>query len=88
MSTSKAQPNTSQARGRTLVGSVVRRSGDKTVAVSISRSVAHPKYLKRSTVTQTYLVHDPENKAEVGQKVTIREIRPLSARKRWIIQHA
>ncbi len=85
MSTSTTQPNTPAKRGRTLAGEVVRKSGDKTVAVSISRSVAHPKYLKRSTITQTYLVHDPANTAEVGQKVTIRESRPLSARKRWIL---
>ena len=66
-------------------GVVVSRSGDKTVAVAITRVARHHLYGKNSTVTKKYLAHDPENKAEVGQKVRIAATRPLSARKRWII---
>ena len=68
-----------------IKGHVVRRSGDKTVAVSVARVVRHPIYQKRQISHKTYLAHDPENKAQVGDMVTLRETRPLSARKRWII---
>lgn len=70
---------------RLLKGEVVRRSGDKTVAVMVRRVKMHPLYHKRSTVTNVYLAHDPHNQAQVGDKVLIREHRPLSARKRWLV---
>jgi len=70
---------------KAIRGQVIRRSGDKTVAVSVSRVVKHPLYQKRQVRTKTYLVHDPNNAAQVGDAVTIRATRPLSAKKRWII---
>jgi len=66
-------------------GVVVRRSGDKTVAVEVVSTVRHRLYGKSATVTKRYLTHDPRNTAEVGQKVRITASRPLSARKRWSI---
>jgi small subunit ribosomal protein S17 len=78
-------PTTRISKPRTLQGEVVRRSGDKTVAVAVKSTYVHPRYNKRSTVTKKYLVHDPKNVGEVGQKVTIQEYRPMSARKRWIL---
>ena len=56
---------------------------DKTVVVSVDRTVVHPKYLKRYTVSKRYKVHDPENTAKTGDEVTIEETRPLSKGKRW-----
>lgn len=73
------------AQARRVQGVVVRRSGDKTVSVMVTRVIRHPKYGKKLVFTKRYLVHDPENKAEVDQIVVIRETRPLSARKRWIV---
>lgn len=64
---------------------VLRKSGDKTVAVMVSRVVVNAIYQKRRTVTKTYLAHDEENKAVIGSIVTIKQSRPLSARKRWTI---
>ena len=68
-----------------MQGEVVRRSGDKTVAVVVKRVIVHPMYQKRSTAQKTYLAHDPNNKAQVGDVVAIKPSRPLSRRKRWII---
>ena len=68
-----------------MTGHVIRRSGDKTVAVAVARVVKHPLYQKRQVRNKTYLVHDPNNTATVGDTVVIRETRPLSARKHWII---
>jgi len=68
-----------------MTGQVIRRSGDKTVAVQVARVEQHPRYKKRQIRNKTYLVHDPNNTCQVGDSVTIRETRPLSARKRWIV---
>lgn len=66
-------------------GVVVRRSGDKTVVVETTAVSAHPRYGKHVARTRRYLVHDAQNKAQVGAVVTVRASRPLSARKRWVI---
>ncbi|MEX1997219.1 MAG: 30S ribosomal protein S17 [Candidatus Andersenbacteria bacterium] len=80
--------NNTSPRARTMRGVVLRRSGDKTIAVAVHTVKVHPVYHKRSRATKIYLVHDPRNKAQVGENVTIRSCRPLSARKRWILQDA
>lgn len=70
---------------RELDGIVVSRSGTRTVAVEVVRVAAHPIYGKRMKRTKRYLAHDTSDALAVGEKVTIRECRPLSARKRWIV---
>ena len=40
------------------------------------------KYVKKQ---KKYMAHDPQNKCNLGDKVTIIESRPLSKRKRWHI---
>jgi len=72
-------------RRRIMTGEVVRRSGDKTVAVAVARVERHPLYRKRRTLTTTHLAHDPQNEVQVGDIVKIEESRPLSARKRWVV---
>lgn len=68
---------------RRLNGIVVATKMMKTVTVRVDRTVVHPKYGKRYTVSKKYLAHN-ENPAVVeGMKVTIEETRPLSALKRW-----
>lgn len=80
----KNEPNQAiKKHKRTLTGVVLRRSGDKTVAVEVSRVEVHALYHKRRTVSKTYLAHDTKNVVKAGDKVVIRECRPLSARKRW-----
>ena len=68
-----------------IQGVVTRKSGDKTVAVLVTRVEKHPVYEKRQLRNKTYLVHDEKNTAQVGDTVTIRATRPISARKRWAI---
>ncbi len=68
-----------------MSGKVLRKSGNKTVSVEVSRVSEHPLYHKRITVRKRYLVHDPANTATIGSVVTVAETRPLSASKRWII---
>lgn len=73
------------SRVQTLQGEVVRRSGDKTVAVVVHRVTRHPLYQKGLRRSKTYLAHDPDNATHVGDIVTIKAVRPLSARKRWLV---
>jgi len=70
---------------KTMSGTVVKKSGKMTVAVQVVLRRQHPKYGKTIESAKKYLVHDPKETAEVGRIVTIRETRPLSARKRWIM---
>ncbi len=70
---------------RLLQGVVVARSGDKTVAVEVTRVHRHPLYDKKLTRSKRYLAHDGGNAVTVGQTVTIQETRPLSRRKRWLV---
>ena len=64
-------------------GTVVKKSGDKTVSVLVERRYAHPIYGKQITVGKKYPTHDERNECGVGDVVLIEETRPLSARKRW-----
>ncbi len=68
---------------RTLVGMVVSDKMDKTVVVSVSRFVKHPKYGKYYKVSKKYKAHDEENKFKTGDNVEIVETRPISKDKRF-----
>ncbi|MEK7068984.1 MAG: 30S ribosomal protein S17 [Patescibacteria group bacterium] len=71
--------------GKTLKGVVVKRAMKDTVTVSVEQFVMHPKYKKYLRKTKKYLVHDIGNTAEIGDKVVIRETRPISKRKRFVL---
>jgi small subunit ribosomal protein S17 len=77
------KPNQISAR-RTMQGVVVSKSGINTVKIEVVRYVQHPLYRKQLKRTKNYMVHDPENKAAVGQTITVRECRPISKHKRWL----
>ena len=70
---------------RKLVGTVTSDVQDKTITVAITRSVTHPIYGKRYTVTKKYATHDETNSAHVGDKVEITECRPMSRHKSWTL---
>lgn len=71
--------------GKTLSGVVVKSAMKDTVTVAVTRYVAHAKYKKYAKQTKKYLVHNPGNTAEVGSTVTIRETRPISKTKRFVV---
>lgn len=64
---------------------VVSDKMDKSRVVQIDERIAHPKYGKFQHRTTKYMAHDEKNESHVGDKVIIREFRPLSRNKRWII---
>jgi small subunit ribosomal protein S17 len=67
------------------MGLVVSDKMDKTVVVAVENRSAHLKYGKIVVRTQRYKAHDEENTCRVGDRVRIRETRPLSRTKRWTI---
>ncbi len=75
-------------RGNTKVreGVVVSSAMDKTVVVTVSRLVKHPRYKKYVKRRKRFKAHDEKNECGVGDRVTIAETRPLSKQKRWRIQ--
>lgn len=68
---------------RKLTGIVTSDVQDKTITVSVARSVTHPLYGKRYTVTKKFAVHDEKNDAHKGDRVEIVETRPISRHKSW-----
>ena len=66
-------------------GVVVKSAMKDTVTVSVERYVKHPKYKKYMRLSKKFLVHNPGNTAQVGAKVTIKETRPISKNKHFII---
>ena len=70
---------------RILSGKVVKKSGDKTLSVLVTRQTTHPIYKKIIRVSQKYLAHDANNTIAVGENVKIQETKPLSKNKSWEI---
>ena len=68
------------------VGVVVSTKMDKTAVVAVEIRSPHPKYRKIVVKTRKFKAHDPENKCQEGDRVRIRETRPLSKTKRWEIK--
>ena len=70
---------------KNITSKVLKTAIDKSAVVSVERLVKHPvngKFIKRST---KYHVHDENNKCVVGELIKIRQCRPLSKTKTWIL---
>lgn len=65
------------------VGVVKTNKMDKSIVVSVRRRVKHPIYGKFLIKSKSYMAHDEENSANVGDLVRVAETRPLSKKKRW-----
>jgi len=75
------------AEGRSLrkvrVGEVVSNKMDKTIVVRTVTRVPHPKFGKITKHIAKFHAHDEKNEAQIGDRVSIMETRPLSKTKRW-----
>ena len=67
------------------VGIVVSDKMKDTLIVSVNDRITHKRYKKVITRTKRYAVHDQDFNTAVGDKVRIRETRPLSKTKNWIL---
>ena len=68
---------------RVLQGTVVSDKGDKTVVVSVERRFTDPVMKKTVRKSKRYHAHDSNNDVKIGDKVEIRECRPISKLKSW-----
>jgi small subunit ribosomal protein S17 len=64
-------------------GVVVGDRMQKTVVVSVERTMMHPKYKKYLRRRTRVKAHDESNQCHIGDRVIIVESRPLSRDKRW-----
>lgn len=83
MTSTTTQPN--PTLGRTLRGVVVSDKMTKTVVVEVTRLRKHDKYKKYYRMSRRFKAHDPLDEYHTGDTVIIKETRPLSKEKRWIV---
>ena len=70
---------------RTVQGRVISNKGDKSITVAVERKVKHPiygKFIKRTTKLHA---HDETNQCNEGDIVTVKESRPISKTKTWML---
>ena len=68
---------------KTNVGIVVIDKMDKTFVVAIEDIVKHKLYNKIIKRTVKLKAHDENNECKIGDRVRVKETRPLSKDKRW-----
>jgi len=66
---------------RQISGTVIKKSGAKTVSIVVERKVIHPRYHKTVKRFKKYLVHDEKGQVNVGDTISAIECRPLSKTK-------
>ncbi|MDQ2973123.1 MAG: 30S ribosomal protein S17 [bacterium] len=71
---------------RKLVGTVVSDKAEKTIVVSVRTRKTHPIYKKQFTSSKKFMAHDEKQEARTGDRVSIAETKPLSARKRFTLE--
>ncbi|WAI12068.1 MAG: 30S ribosomal protein S17 [Buchnera aphidicola (Macrosiphum albifrons)] len=70
---------------RTLQGRVISNKMQKSAVVAIERFVKHiiyGKFIKRTTKLH---IHDEKNECTIGDLIEIRESRPISKTKSWVL---
>jgi len=70
---------------KTLTGIVTSDKADKTIVITVTSRETHPLYGKQYTVSRKYSAHDEKNDARIGDRVTIKETRPISKNKSFAL---
>jgi small subunit ribosomal protein S17 len=70
---------------KTLTGIVTSDKADKTIVITVTSRETHPIYGKQYTVNRKYIAHDENNDAHEGDRVVIKETRPISKRKSFTL---
>ncbi len=75
-----------KTRGRTFKGEVVSSKAQKTVTVQWMRRIYVPKYERYQIKRSKVKAHNPEEMgAKEGDTVVIKECRPLSKTKKFVV---
>jgi small subunit ribosomal protein S17 len=72
-------------RRQQKIGVVVSDKMQKTVVVEVERFVMHPMYQKYLRRRSRFMAHDEKDECKIGDRVAIRETRPMSRHKRWAV---
>ena len=82
-----AEENNTEERNARKVreGLVVSNKMNQTAVIAIVERVAHHKYSKMVVRTKKLYAHDATNDVNIGDRVRVMEIRPMSKLKRWRI---
>lgn len=71
--------------GKVLSGTVVSDKMKDTVTVLVERFEKHSKYQKFVKRSKKFKAHDAGNTKKIGDKVLIRESKPISKDKRFVV---
>lgn len=85
MTNNKEKQNIQETKGKILKGVVLSSKMKDTVTVLVNRFVKHSKYKKYYKVSKKYKAHDVGNTVEVGQIVQIKECKPISKDKHFMV---
>ena len=72
-------------KGKILTGTVVSDKMKDTVVVLVERYEKHPKYEKFIKRKKRFKAHDAGNTRKVGERVDIRETKPISKDKHFVV---
>ena len=67
------------------IGIVVSDKMNETRIAAVSDRIVHKRYKKVITRTKRYAVHDSQFNSSIGDQVRIRETKPLSKTKNWVL---
>ena len=67
------------------IGIVVSDKMKDTRVVAVNDRIMHKRYKKVITRTKRYVVHDSTLNSSMGDQVRIRETRPMSKTKNWVL---
>lgn len=70
-----------------LKGKVISNKMQKSIVVSVDRLIKHKVYKKFIKRTTKFHVHDENNETMIGDLVEIRECRPISKTKFWMLDN-
>ena len=72
-------------KGRVVSGRVISNKCNQTITVVVERREPHPVYGKYIRRTTKLHAHDEKNECKEGDLVTVRESRPYSKTKTWVL---
>ena len=81
----EGQGQDQQSAGRTVIGKVTSNKMNQTIVVSVERKVKHPLYGKYMKRYSKMYAHDAENVCQMGDVVLIKQSRPISKTKHWVL---
>jgi len=81
----KTENENKLSKSKVLRGIVVSDKMKDTCVVSVVRFIKHKKYKKYYKVNKKYKAHDAGNTKKIGDRVQIREVKPISKDKHFVV---